>query len=418
MNAKGERRRLVVFDVEGVILPKRWYLLLEPMIKLNFYQFLTALFLGFLYESSLVSLEFTLKRLYSLFKGVTVEELFGALVRIPLIPGAEKAFRELKQEGSITALISSGLPKLFIDALAKRLGADYSFGLEVETAENHLTGNLFGIVLKPRGKALILGEILAKEGRTSPVECIVVADDRNNIQMFPVCDKTIGYNPDFSVSAKCDYVVEGDLQQIVPFLANSPMKLNVGVSKDEAFRKVIHIGSFLIPLFCLYLNVDRFTIAAIITVVTITYAISELKRMRNFKIPIFSTITLKAAKSDEKWNFAPSPIFFALGIILSLTVFPSRIGYTSIALLTLGDGSAPIVGKIFGRVILPFNKSKSLEGTIFGFILAFSGAILFTTPLKAMIASAIGMIVESIPSPINDNLSMPIISGLIIMAMP
>ena len=231
--------------------------------------------------------------------------------------------------------------------MAKRLGVDYSFGLGLETVENRLTGKLSGIAVKPGGKAVILKEILARE-RISPVECVVVADDRNNLPMFPLCDKTIGYNPDFSVSARCDYVVGGNLRQILPFLINSPMNLKVKISMGEVLRKMIHIGSFLIPLFCLYLNVDRFTIAALITVVTITYTISEMERMRNVKLPIFSTITLKAAQSDEQWNFAPSPIFFALGIVLSLTLFPSRIGYTSIAVLTLGDGVAPIFGKILG----------------------------------------------------------------------
>ena len=68
----------------------------------------------------------------------------------------------------------------------------------------------------------------------------------------------------------------------------------------------------------------------------------------------------------------------------------------------------------FGRTPLPFNKGKNIEGTLFGFIFAFLGAMIFVNPIEALIAAMVGMTVEGLPSPINDNLTIPIVSGLIL----
>jgi dolichol kinase len=69
----------------------------------------------------------------------------------------------------------------------------------------------------------------------------------------------------------------------------------------------------------------------------------------------------------------------------------------------------------FGKTPLPFNKGKNVEGTIVGFMLAFLGAMLFIPPIIALVAAAVGMLVEGIPSPINDNFTIPFIVGLLLI---
>ncbi|RLI39527.1 phosphatidate cytidylyltransferase, partial [Candidatus Bathyarchaeota archaeon] len=57
-------------------------------------------------------------------------------------------------------------------------------------------------------------------------------------------------------------------------------------------------------------------------------------------------------------------------------------------------------------------KGKQVEGTIFGFLFAFIGARVFVNPMQALIASAVGMLMESLPTPVSDNLTVPLVSGL------
>jgi dolichol kinase len=113
-----------------------------------------------------------------------------------------------------------------------------------------------------------------------------------------------------------------------------------------------------------------------------------------------------------------SPLLFALGVLLSLTLYPKQVGFAAITILTLGDGTAKIMGKKFGVTHFPYNKAKKLEGTVAGIIASTMGCLLFVSPYKAVIVSTICMIIESVPLPINDNILIPLIAGLLFIIIP
>lgn len=330
-----------------------------------------------------------------------------------MISGVQEVFEKLREKGYKTALISSGIPQPFVEDLSSQLGADYAVGLSLEIANGHLTGNIGGDVTQTGGKALALKKLIEKEGLTTN-DCTLVADDRNNLSMFQLCSVRIGYNPDFLLSAKSDVVVKGDFSDILPLLTGEQPQLHKSrsFSRRELIRNALHIGGFLIPIVSLYL-LSRYVIAFLIFLVTLLYIISEFARMRGFNLPITSTITLNAANKSEMHEFITAPIFYAIGIMTTLILFSEPVGYASIAILTLGDGFAELVGKKIGKHIYPYNRGKSVEGSAFGFVVAFIGASLFISPLKALLGAAVGMFVESLPAPINDNLTIPLISGLV-----
>ena len=410
-------RRLVVFDVEGVLIPKRRYLLFETVRKLGLWSFIKIIVMGFLYEIGSLSLGFTLRRIFLMLKGLTVDEVFQLYRRIPLIPSAEEVFKRLNVAGYKTALISSGLPTLFVQDLAARLKANYAFGLELEIVEGHLTGVIGGDVLKSGGKAIVLKKILEKEG-LSPRDCVVVADDRNNLPMFPLCKLRIGYNPDFILSVKSNFVVKDDLLEILPIITDNVLQVSSSaISRSERIRETIHISSFLLPFVCIYL-LDSYLVSLMILILTLLYIISEVARLLGTNFPVLSAITWRAASKPELHEFATAPIFFALGIVFSLVLFPASASYASIAILTLGDGFANILGRRFGSVPLSFNKGKNLEGSILGFLFASVGAMIFVDPVRAFVAAAAGMLIESLPLPISDNLAIPLASGLLLTLVP
>ena len=408
--------QLVVFDVEGILLPKRRYLLFEVARKLSFLSFLQISFYGFLYEIGLSPLGLALRRIFRVFRGLMVDDLFEVYKRIPLMLGVEEVFKELNGLGCKTALISSGLPTVIVEDLAIRLKADYAFGLKLQVSNGHLTGEIEGDVLKSKGKALVLEAIVEKEG-ISPDDCVVVADDRNNLPMFPLCGVSIGYNPDFILSYKSDFVVSGDLTNILPVIRENVVKAPALPSSRDLIRETIHIGSFLVPIVCQYF-LNPYWMLWLIFAVTILYAVSELARLEGRDLPILSSITWRATTKTELYEFATAPILFASGIMLSLVLFPPPISYATIAILTLGDGFATIFGKIFGRIQFPFNKGRTLEGSICGFAFAFVGATLFVNPSKALVGALVGMIVESLPLPLSDNIMVPLVSGIALSALP
>ena len=409
-------RGLVVFDVEGVLLPKRRYIPFEATKKLGFLKFLKTIFLGFLYEIGLLSLETALRRIYKYFEGYTTEELHYYFEKIPLLPGSDAVFEYLHKNEWKTALISSGLPNFCIQELATKLKADYAFGLKMETVKGKFTGKIEGYAIKKNGKAVLLQEILNREKLDSK-NCILVADDRNNIQMFAYANLKIGYNPDFMLSAKSDYVVTGNLTNILPIITNTIREEHKQtLSRNQILRLAIHMSGFTIPFMCTYF-LNHYLIAILISIVTSLYIISELARMMRITFPLLTSITTRAAVKLELYEFTTAPIFYAFGIILSLIIFPPQFAYASIAILTLGDGAASLFGKKLGKTPYPFNKAKNLEGSIFGFIFALSGAVFFIDPIRAFIAAMAGMLAECLPMPLNDNLTIPLTAGSILMML-
>lgn len=195
-------------------------------------------------------------------------------------------------------------------------------------------------------------------------------------------------------------------------MAKCQLRAYSSPSNGEILRKAIHISGFAVPFIYLYLFNARL-VSLSLFLVTVLYAVSELTRTKGINVPVLSTITRKAAVSNSEINhFVTAPISFAMGIILALLIFPPHIACASIAVLTLGDGFAGIFGKIFGKTTHFFNRKKKLEGTICGFTCAFLGSTLFIGPLKALVAAAVGMLVECLPSPIDDNLVTPLSAGI------
>ncbi|MCW4023071.1 MAG: HAD-IB family phosphatase [Candidatus Bathyarchaeota archaeon] len=405
---------LVVFDVEGIIIPKNRFLVFEMSRKTGFFSFIKIVLLGVLYESRLVSLELALKKIYQIFKGTPEKEVLELTKTIPFMPGTEKVFKKLKTEGYTTALISSGLPTKVVQELATTLQVKYAYGINVEVKDGLLTGNIENSLTKEGAKAVVLKKILETEKRT-PKDCIIVADDRNNLPMFPLSTLHIGYNPDFSLTAKSDFITRGALTEILPpILGEKQSTPKNKKTQPKGPRELIHIGSFLLTFISMHF-LDSFVLATLIIIVTLLYTLSEIARIRGINLPVLSFITWKAANKTELYEFATSPIFFALGIAVSLLVFPEPISYASIAVLTLGDGGAHLFGMKFGKHPLPTNKGKSIEGTIAGFVCAFLGALFFVNPLMALVAAAVGMLIEGLPNPLNDNLLLPLVSGLVLV---
>ncbi len=414
---KTQQPRLIVFDVEGVIIPKRRYLLFEAPKRVSAFRFMTILWAGFLYEAGLIRLEVALRRVYKQLRGITADDLLQLFKGIPLIPGVEEVFSELKQAECKTALISSGLPQASVQELATRLDCDYAFGFELEVIGGRLTGQIAGDTIEPGGKAVVLKKIMEKE-KLKPEDCAIVADDRNNLPMFNLCSKRIGYNPDFILTRKSDTVIKGDLTEILPLLTGNPAHGGPSLTGRELFRELIHISGFLVALFTMYFGLNQPWVAFVISMITLAYIVSELSRMLGVNIPVASTITWRAAIKPEIHEFVTAPIFFAVGIMLSLLLFPAPVSYASIATFAFGDGFATIFGKTIGRHAFPYNRGKKIEGTVAGFVFAFLGALVFINPLRAVVGAATAMIVETLPTPVNDNLTMPFLAGLAMLFLP
>jgi dolichol kinase len=177
----------------------------------------------------------------------------------------------------------------------------------------------------------------------------------------------------------------------------------------NVLRSVIHISGLSIILIRIFLG-STLTLC-LIAIVSLLYSLSEIIRLRMKKFFLVK-LTLLASREEEKDRFIVKPLYYAVGIVGSILLFPKNIGDTSIILLTLGDGLAHIFGILFGKTRNPLNKSKTIEGTLLGFTTAFLVSILIIHFEIAFIGAVIGAVIESFGKPIDDNISVPLLSGL------
>lgn len=186
--------------------------------------------------------------------------------------------------------------------------------------------------------------------------------------------------------------------------------------RKELFRKAIHIFGFSIPFVSITAGVPFAVL--ILVALAITYSISEYLRLKGRNFPVFTTITMIAMRSDDntgeekQHTFVKAPLYFAAGILASLLIFPTPFNYAAIAVVTLGDGLASVVGRLYGKNKIPHCGGKTIEGSTAGLVFAFVGTAVFVSPLTALIAAVVGMAVELLPLRITDNLTVPLLSGL------
>lgn len=151
---------------------------------------------------------------------------------------------------------------------------------------------------------------------------------------------------------------------------------------------------------------------SLIMIITFCYLISELLRLRNRAFPLIN-LTIKAARDEEKSRFIVRPVYYAIGIVLSLILFSEEIGNSAITIMTLGDCLAGLSGAIIGRTPIPYNRDKTIEGSLVGFISAFLVSCMFVPLHVAFLGALTGAFAESCDKLIDDNLAVPLASGLV-----
>jgi HAD superfamily phosphoserine phosphatase-like hydrolase len=403
------KKQLIVFDVEGVLIAKNRFIY-ETGKNLGVFQLIKILFIGFLYEIGFLSLKTALSHIFYLMRGIGISSLIDAFNKIPLIPHIQNIFNQLKKRNFKIALISSGLPLQIVKNLGDTLDVDYTYGIEIELENDLLSGEISGDVIENKGKLKVLEKILSAEGLTQS-DCVVVGDDRNNKSLFLPKVHKIGFNPDFILRVKADNVVNGNLSGIIPVI-DKKQRIRSWPSKNDIFREITHALGFFVPVLASLIGI--IPMGFFISIIMIIYFVSELLRMSNRNFPVISLITKNTVSKSEIYAFAAAPLYFGLGILLTLLLFPLPASSAAIAVFALGDSAASIFGGRISKKPFFFNKDKTFEGSLAGFFFAFLAALFFVSPPIAAFGAAIAMIFEYLPLPLNDNLVIPIFTGLIL----
>lgn len=177
----------------------------------------------------------------------------------------------------------------------------------------------------------------------------------------------------------------------------------------EVFRKSIHLCSAFIPTL---LSFAYKPVLALLFAALIFYSFTEFVRLKGINVPVVSRITSIAARKRDENKFVLGPVTLVLGIIAAALLWKPEAARIGIYALAFGDGLASLVGKLIGRIHIPFTKGKTAAGSLACFYAVFiSSFCVGKNALVSLILAFVAMIVEIIPMTDFDNIVIPIVIG-------
>jgi len=200
---------------------------------------------------------------------------------------------------------------------------------------------------------------------------------------------------------------------------------------NEFKRKAIHlfalcipIGYFFLPKLLSLLILAPFVLGAIII---------DVIRLRRLPLHGFLNQLLgPVLREHESADFAGSSYILSASFF-TILLFEKSVAVTAISFIILGDISAALIGRRFGKTKIRWslvenndgNSWKSLEGSLSCLFMCLLVALVVShlpsdnglgEPLHlwvGIVGAFVATVVEGIILPINDNFSVPLLSGLV-----
>jgi len=190
----------------------------------------------------------------------------------------------------------------------------------------------------------------------------------------------------------------------------SDQKLDDIAMLGEIFRKLTHLGAISIPV--IYFFFGNIILYILSGGLLVTIAIDMIRFYGGKKSKKFITRYLGIMiRRHEKKDFTGATYILASSII-TILVFDKPVAVAAIAFIVVGDTAGAIIGRIWGKVKY---RTKSLEGSV-SFFFACTAVALIVPGIPfwvKILGAAIATLTEAFSSKIDDNLTVPLISGAI-----
>ncbi|OGY43869.1 MAG: hypothetical protein A2731_00335 [Candidatus Buchananbacteria bacterium RIFCSPHIGHO2_01_FULL_39_8] len=180
---------------------------------------------------------------------------------------------------------------------------------------------------------------------------------------------------------------------------------------NETKRQGVHIVLFILAFLLRYVSRWQMVFLLFLLLVFTLFFVPRLK----LKSHLYRQF-------EQHYSRGAISYFFSLIIIV--LIFPLPVVAAAWVILALGDGMATLIGRSLKVKELPWNREKSYAGTVAFIIFGVIGSVImlhwmlpdlssssiFFLSLKTVIVAAI---IESLPWRINDNISVPLASAVV-----
>ncbi|MBO5038857.1 MAG: phosphatidate cytidylyltransferase [Alphaproteobacteria bacterium] len=190
--------------------------------------------------------------------------------------------------------------------------------------------------------------------------------------------------------------------------------------KTELYRKAVHLSSLWMPMlillcpqnFCiiLFFSLLAFNLLAEYSAYRKTAVVGTL-----FRKMFIKTLRHKEVNANV---FVPSGSVYILAAALFVSVcFSAKAAAAAMCIVLIADSNAALVGKLWGK--FRFSNGKSVEGTTAFFISAVFVCLFFfplISPVMIYVTAVLATSAEFFEKKIgiDDNLSIPLVSGFVL----
>ena len=172
----------------------------------------------------------------------------------------------------------------------------------------------------------------------------------------------------------------------------------------------------MIPFTYLFYLESRFQVLCILVPLTVFAIVIEYLRVHSVIIKkIFDNFLISMLRLHERDGKYTGATWLFIGSTLTIAIFPKEIAIISLVYMSIGDTVAGLVGRKFGKIKF---YDKTIEGSLAGLIFCLLSGYLvqLSLPIEVVISGAFAaMFIELLPISIDDNLSVPLFAGTIMV---
>jgi dolichol kinase len=182
----------------------------------------------------------------------------------------------------------------------------------------------------------------------------------------------------------------------------------------ELVRKGIHLFALVIPV---GYSLVSFPVAMVgITVPALVSILIDVSRFHNWPLwRCLSKILTPIIRDHEvKGGFTGASYILTTSAI-TIAVFPKAIAIAAITFIIIGDTAAALVGRRWGRHRLIGRKSFEGSGACLLSLIAVSFLVPNLPWQVGIVGAVVATLAEAFSGRIDDNLSVPIASGLVML---
>jgi dolichol kinase len=182
---------------------------------------------------------------------------------------------------------------------------------------------------------------------------------------------------------------------------------------QELLRKATHLGALIIPGGYWVLGLTKQEALLVLIPSTVVMVLLDYLRLKNSKLWRAAGVRLigRMIRTHEAGGDFTGATYILISAASTVALFDKPIAIAALAFIIIGDTLAALIGRLYGKH--RFGR-KSIEGSL-GCLVGTLLVAVLVPHLQLAVAvpgAVIATVVEALSTKIDDNISVPLISGV------